>query len=511
MSLLGLPPEIVDELLNLSLPHSIQHFSMSCKAVYARAAPQLRRHKALGQKWKRALLLASDHGNPLRMLYEISQDPLVPQYIEALDLREWPSTAARAMPAEMDSNTFRTDAKAMDAIKDLVTDSIVLQNAGLDPDEWWEMMMNEDVVDEMAVQSEEVYTPYTIVMLLTQLPNLKSLQLPPGWAGFRPFDDAAMRSGEDDKRIMTLLDALVAQSYRTGAPLGQLKSVLPFMSEGYEERAGLQAIQAFLPLKSMRSLFLVSCLAVDDNYTGIPFEWRYPTMTTSLRRVELAFCCMDADGISVLLARTPLLQVFKYSHQTKWHGCEHDWNPGAFTEAVARHVGPSLTDFALTIDDLYGDVINGASSVLSFSNLKRLEVDVRVFCGPPIESGQKRGMNAFVPQGDRAWTVEDIPCIGSMLPPSIVAVEINTDFPNPDHVALEALLKNVKEQRAERLKSLETVVIRQYDAESARDMVERAGITLAIYDELGEDRPRSMMPSWKREFARRVGGIRWGL
>jgi hypothetical protein len=508
MSLLGLPSEILDELLTLSLPHSIEHFALSCKAVYARAAPQLRQHQALRQQWQRALLSASDHGNPLRMLYEISQNALVTEYIETLDLRQAPVEAAIDTPMDLDS--FRTDQNAMDAIKDLVMSSTVLQNAGVDPDEWWEKMMNEDEVDDEAEQGEEIYTPYTIVMLLTLLPNLKALQLPPGWASFKPFDNPAINPSEDDKQIMSVLDVMVAQSNRIGAPLARLESVLPFMREGYEERAGLQAIQPFMPLKSMRSLFAVSCIAVDDNYTGIPFEWRYPTMTTSLRRVELAFCCMDADGISVLLSRTPLLQVLKYSHQTKWHGCEHDWNPGAFTEAVSRHCGPSLTDFALTIDELYGEVINGASSFLSFSNLKRLEVDVRIFCGPPIESGQQRGMNAVVPEGERAWTVEDIPCIGSMLPTSIVQVEINTDFPEPDDMALEALLKNIKEQRADRLRSLETVVIRQYDAKSARDMVERAGITLVIYDELGEDRPRSMMPSWKREFAERVGGIRWG-
>lgn len=504
MNLLGLPPELIDELLTLSLPDGIEGFALCCKAVYARAAPQLRQHGMLRRQWRRAKLVAADHGNPLRILYEISQDPLVAQYIETLDLRYVRETQG----VSTDLEAFRMEQGAMDAIKELVTDSSKLQNAGMDTNEWWEKMMSEDEVDEEAEEGETVWTPYTIVMLLAQLPNLRQLQLPRSWSNLKPFEDPEWNASEDDKRIVTVLDMMMRQSNVHGAPLGRLEAILPFAPEGYDERAGLQVVQPFLPFKNMRSLFAVSCLAVDDSYTGIPFEWRYPAMTTSLTRVELAYCCMDADGISVLLARTPLLQTFKYSHQTKWHGCEHDWNPGAFNEAVARHCGRTLTELALTIDEMFGDIVNGASSFLSYPNLKRLEVDVRIFEGPPIESGQQRGMEAFVPEGEKEWTVEDIPCIGSMLPNSIEEVEINTDYPEPDDRALQALLKNVKEQRAERLRRLRNVIIRQYNAETAREMVEQAGITLAIFTE-GEDEPRSMMPSWKRKFAEKVGGIRF--
>jgi hypothetical protein len=77
-------------------------------------------------------------------------------------------------------------------------------------------------------------------------------------------------------------------------------------------------LEPFMRLKSLRELYSTSCLAIDDGYTGMPFHWRFPGINSNLRRVELAYCCMDAEGISVLLRQTPCLQIFRYLHECKW-------------------------------------------------------------------------------------------------------------------------------------------------------------------------------------------------
>lgn len=504
MGLLDLPPELLDEVVTLTILDGFESFVITCKAVHVRAAPQIKRYNAIQrlQRYAAAPVSVVGAGKPLRLLYEISRDPLVAQSIKALNLGDTRGRSCGNVDVS-DFEEFRYDEEVMEKIKKLVTEAEYLQRAGVDVDIWWKKVIKEDESQE---QDEEQGEPYTIVSLLSQLPNLTSLQLSPFWSDVRPFDDA----NEDNKRITYVLDALIQNSNsgeRRGKPLGKLETILPFMPEGYEERAGLQCVQPFMLLNTLTELYAVSCIAVDDNYTGIPFQWRYPTVNSSLRRIELAFCCIDAEGISALVSRTPLLQVFKYSHQTKWHGCQHDWNPGAFNEAVARHCGQNITDLAITIDDLYGDVINGASSFLSYPNLRYLEVDVRIFNGPPIESGQQHGINSVLPEGAMPWKEDDIPCIGSMLPISVVEVQINTDYPYPDKRALIALLKNLKQQRAERLTSLDKVTIRQFDGESATDVVEKTGATLVIFDKEGKSGTRSMMPAWKREFEKRVGGL----
>jgi hypothetical protein len=186
-------------------------------------------------------------------------------------------------------------------------------------------------------------------------------------------------------------------------------------------------LQPFMALDSLKEMYLHSAVAVDDQFDGYVFEWKFPGLSSALTRFEFVSSCISADGLSSLVAHTPNLAVLKYSHQTKFHGCEYDWNPGAFVEALARHCSNTIVEVAITIDELMGDIINGASSFLALPNIKKLEVDVQVFCGPPVESGQRRGPDARVPDGERPWTSEDIPCIGSMMPTGIREVQINTD------------------------------------------------------------------------------------
>ncbi|KAF2123371.1 hypothetical protein P153DRAFT_371697 [Dothidotthia symphoricarpi CBS 119687] len=263
-----------------------------------------------------------------------------------------------------------------------------------------------------------------------------------------------------------------------------------------------------MALHSVRNLYAVSCVAVEDDWDGIIFQWPESSPRSRLTRIELACCCIDAHGLSNLLANTPELTTFKYSHQTKWDGLEYDWNPGEFAEAIANYCGERLTELAITIDELHGDIVNGLSSFMRFTELQTLEVDVKTFCGPPLESGQRLGRNYKVPPGARPWTYVEIPCLGDMLPESIRELHLNTDFPEPSEQALMALCKNLKPRRHDKLKKLEKTIIRHYRSSTAKGVAEDNGLTLEPFDTATyEPRPRPMMPLWKRQFDSRVGGI----
>ncbi|KAF2251274.1 hypothetical protein BU26DRAFT_279643 [Trematosphaeria pertusa] len=505
MGLLDLPTELLDGILDLTLPSGIESFALTCKTAYALAAPQVQRHNALKRQWRRTTNYSTPrHGDTLRILYEISRDPLVAEYIESLDLwnEEEPGPDEEEDAGREGGllDDFRTDQAAMEKLKEMVTASEFLDGDG---QEWWEQIVKE----EEAYDGDNQHLSHATIALLGLLPNLKTLRLWPDWL------EISRSSPKHDKWLRTMNEGLKRIVNRagqgSGRPLGKLQAIVPYMWAGYEERTGLQDVQAFMTLPSLTELYLVSCIAVDDGYSGIPFEWAAPGLMSHLTRIELASCCMDADGLSALVSHTPKLSIFRYSHETKWHGCEHDWNPGSFIEALARNCGNTITELAITIDTLYGEIINGASSFLFFPKLEILEVDVRIFCGPPVESGQQLGENAVMPEGARPWTKEDIPCIGSMMPKSIVQLSINTEFPEPDEMALKSLLKNLKEQRAERLHKLETVILRQYSNDSAHEFAINAGATLEAFDHGVENvRPRHTMPLWKREFAERTAWLR---
>ena len=500
MSLLSLPLEIIDIIIDLSLPSSIEELSLVCKAIYERAQVQIVRHNTLKQQWKRANNYRTGRlDDTLGILDAIAQDPLIAEYIEVLDL--WDERGLS--DEDEDFLDFRGDVDSMERVKTLITSSTFLKESGVDPEAWWDKMMKEEGT---RIDHDNTEVSCTAITLLGLLPNLKSIRLDPGWQHFSPDQP-------DGEILLSVLQSIISRTGQTGdsrqQPLSQLRTILPFMHPGYEDKAALQSVQPFLEIPAISELYLVSAVAVDDGYTGFPFKWSTPILAPNLTRIELVASCIDAEGISELLRHTPNVTVFKYAHETKWHGCQHDWNAGAFVEAVAHHCGNTIIDLAITIDELYGEIINGVSSLLAFPHLERLEVDVTVFRGPPLESGQQLGEGGSVPEGATAWVETDIPCIGSMLPDSIVEAQINTDFPNPDEKALAGLLKNLRSQRMERLHKLERCIIRQYKAESARLYAEMAGATLETFDfEIENPRALNMMPAWKREFNERISTLR---
>lgn len=503
MGLLQLPGELLDEIITQTIPNGFISFALSCKQIYGRATDQIERHNRLRQLARYAAQPSNDKGKAMYLLYELSRDQLLGQCIHYLNLRD-PLAEGSQSETSFLSDEFRMEEDAMEKIKSLVTSSPWLHQAGADVEDWWRLVMEED--DRVDHEDDPQGIPYTVVSLLSQLPMLRSLQLPWSW---KEFDHNDASNTDAEKQLLYVLDALVGYSNKGTEPqrcLGSLSTLLPFMPEGYEERAGFQCLEPFLSLNSLRELYGVSLIAVEDSYTGIPFTWR-ANQHSALRRIELAYCCIDAEGLSSIVQHTPQLEVFRYSHQTKWHGCQHDWNAGAFVSALSTYCGASITTLAITIDELYGDIVNGASSFLSFGKLQLLEVDVRIFCGPPIESNQRKGLNNYVPPGETPWTVHDIPCIGSMAPVSIRNLIINTDYPSSDKQALRSLLKNVQQQKAERLENLQAVTIRQFDGDSAKSTFAIPGLVICVDGNQEEYWPRDQLPLWKRDFHWRVGGV----
>lgn len=500
MGLLDLPPEILDYIIDFAGPAGLESFVLSCKAVYGLAKTQIRDHNSMIRRWRHANNQSpTRRADTLSMLHEISQNPIIAEYIETLSL--WDRRLEEDINSMDETEGFRNDQQSMQAIKDCLRNTEYFQNADLD--EWWVEIMEEDRADDIE-SSDKLYATYS---LLTLLPNLRTLQLPDRWH--------EVRSGEAAEALVSSIESLVSMSNdsinsthkRNRHALQSLETIMPFAEEGYDIRVGLQCLQPFMVLNSIRNLDVVSCVAIDDDWGGIPFHWSY-SGKSPLTRIEFASCCMDAHGLDTLLSNTPAVTIFRYSHQTKWDGLGFDWNPGEFLQTLATYLGRQLTELAITVDELHGEIVNGLSSFHSFSKLEKLEVDVIPFCGPPLESGQRLGRDAFAPEGAEAWTHGDIPCLGDMLPNSIREVHLNTDFPVPSEQSLKSLVKNIVDRRKDKLRQLDSCIIRQYQSNSAQELADRHEVVLESFDmDVMDPRARAMMPLWKREFDQRVGGI----
>jgi hypothetical protein len=320
MQLLDLPADIIDEIIGHSLPSGFEAFALCCRAIYTRAAPKIARHNLLKQRWKCTTIAGSkNQSDILRILCEIACDPLVGQYIESLSLRGH----GGGPNVDTKNDRFKSDEKVMTSIKNMVLHSECFNNAGVDAQLWWEVMLQGFGLENEAENEDNNHRPYhrvayATVTLLNQLPNLQALELPPEWYS---LNNNRTPLPEAEERLEAVLKTMVEASNSSGnrnQPLAKLRIILPSTREGYEERNPFRVLEPFVRLNSLEELYSTSCLAIDDGYTGMAFHWRFPGINSSLRRVELAYCCMDAEGISVLLRHTPCLEIFRYLHECKW-------------------------------------------------------------------------------------------------------------------------------------------------------------------------------------------------
>jgi hypothetical protein len=165
MGLLDLPPELLDFIIDRTPPDGIESFVLSCKTVYGRAASQIQRHNALRRQWDHTTNASQNRrGDTLAILYQISREPVIAQYIESLHL--WDRRSEDEMDIDSTAFNFRDDESAMQDIKDLLRYAEHFANA--DEEEWWSHIVEEDRAGDQANMDKL----YATVALLSLLPNL---------------------------------------------------------------------------------------------------------------------------------------------------------------------------------------------------------------------------------------------------------------------------------------------------------------------------------------------------
>lgn len=531
MQLLDLPPEILDQIIDWCMPHGFESFVLSCKSVHARSKPLIPLHNDLKKKWTRAENDSPYRGDTLRFLREIAKQPLVARYISTLLLWDRRLRLNRRKEEvikeenEYPGSRFRQDSEAMRGIKEVVLSwgAKYFDLAGISGEEWWREVEQEMKIPENTEADSADDSPFATISLLLCLPNVKELQLSPRWGESRWYVE-----GDREKRegLRTpLLDALTRACHDpkfAEKSLGKLEVIFPFMSAWYEAKAGFGDAEWFILMPSVKEVFLTSCLAVDDGYTGIPFNWHIPDIASNAYRLELAFCCIDTDGISKIVSRMPQLSIFKYGHECKWHGCLFDWNAGTFLEAVAKQVGHNIVELGFACEEI-GAVENGVDDFKhAFPRLRKLDIDVRVLMAPPVSSGQMRGDCGFCPKGMKRWEEGELPCLATILPPTLEELHLNTDFPstgdisNPHAKALITLLNGFKQEREKYLPNLNNVVVRQFNVATAKSIVEDQGCVFESWNPQNDEhhrkarssyynrQERRRMPLWIREFEDRI-------
>ena len=534
MILSSLPPEILRLIAYETLPEGFESLALTCKALYTSSIGFIKQHHNLKVEWGHVTFNCNDDrdfsfndndckvDNVQHLLLEVVRTPLVARYIKNLDL--W--TRSRRL-RKSDNIQWQQLCETYDPEKpELVTagfahsirSNVVLQKAGIDIERWIQRILGFHVPDE-----SPGYDPHVTATLLTLCPNVKILQLPMYWKNLCEvdFENAArLNVSDDDQDLWKVLDQIVSttcvEQQRTESPLAQLETILPCALTGYGNYGfgAFRSLAAFLPMPQLTTLHACGYKLCDDNHTGKPFgQWRYKGCVSRLRHIELANCCMDST-IDLFLAHVPELRTLKYSHQTKWHGCQHDWSAGEFVDAIGRCCGSTIEDLAITVDSVMGEIVTGVVSMKEFTSLKHLEVDVSIFCGPSIASGQRRGYGGT--PGN--WDPTQIARLIDILPPLLETITIvgNGVWERGGHsvddsvVMIKRLFADFTVQPSPFFKKLERVHVVQRQVyrrdwldqtEELEKLYTRAGIDLEYVGEI--DEIDAIEAPWRRSFQER--------
>lgn len=363
MSLLALPPELTCQIISETIPSGFESLMLSRRTVFEAGKTLLGKYNAFRRAYKH-VTFGRDSRGIYTLLLRIAQDPVIASYVESLDL--W--NGGQTEPSAEDNNSNGVEEyRVADDLEWLVSRSIYMCGPNADSNEWVRRLMEE--------YSTKSFPRYGCFILLQLLPNLRRLTPTPEWNFLE--DDRDDGKFSEESCWLSLVASANDPEQVTG-PLRRLEEIRPCYQTGYDSYMGLQMFEPFMAIPSTRTCSLTSCKAGDDGYTGQPFEWTYPSVSSNIVRLELACCCMTGPGIGEVVRCMPNLRTLLYSHEVKWHGCLSEWDIGEFVAHVGKWCGGFLENLSISMaGSVDGDIAGAAPYLKQFEALQTLELDLR--------------------------------------------------------------------------------------------------------------------------------------
>ncbi|KAJ5620529.1 hypothetical protein N7510_004513 [Penicillium lagena] len=384
-------------------------------------------------------------GLPLEVLMQIVQQTIPAEFeATALSCKALfaASTPFRAQDEEQDEEVLNSlEAEVPAALRNLVLTSPFIEHFGGDPDDWIQ-----------GIQQSGIYAD---VFLLTLLSQVRRVTLYPRWDELDPCQTHYVLS---NKHLWPVLKQITYQAKHSeefpGAPLSMLSTIESSRDFSSDEKSPLTPFVPFLAINSISEVSLVSCVFYDDGYTGMAFDPLVECYSTNLRTLNVDASVAGPKELSQLLSRIPNLEIFRFSHQTKHHGCGYLYNFGAFLDTVQNICGKTLKELSVRLIILESGGSKGATLVdmTRFQKLAVLGINIEMLCGPPYDSSM-RDLDAeeIESVGSPAW-----PKLINMLPVSIEKVNLYLDTFEDDYLkCISHLVEDLPEARVTKLPCLD--------------------------------------------------------
>ncbi|KAI0975909.1 F-box domain protein [Xylaria arbuscula] len=353
---ISLPNELLDEIIEHSVPEGFESLALTCKELYALCTPFIEHHNYLRRSF-RAFVYCDFPREPstgiifqaFDLIARIAADPIVARYIIDADFGydSFPSRARAPtdVPNMNDGGPLAT----------LFADSSYLARAGLDWKEYYALIEEE-------LRQRPCYSQHAAAFVLTLLPNVKQLTLPKAW--------------KPSEKTDRLLEAIVheAKPSNSSCTTPSLADVTAF--EVSQRRLGegpfdLNVTVPFLAMPHLRELRSNDCLAIGSTSMSLASRAPYGRCGEFLETVNFSSCCFDEETIAKFLKHTPRLRTLQYSHMSRGIDNRRDWNMCEFVTAIEREVGNHLQELDIAILHLRGLLIPGKASMRGFKRLRK--------------------------------------------------------------------------------------------------------------------------------------------
>ncbi|KAF9882890.1 hypothetical protein FE257_004904 [Aspergillus nanangensis] len=464
-SLLSLPMELLGQIVQETMPVGFEAIALACKTLHAASTPFQAQYAIRTKRFRDFAFSGrlqknpeddeeSDSGeywdqttqetgirirNTRELLEHIAADPTVAQYIQCVNLgkvdklddedEDEDEDEANEMPSPR-------ECEISDALRILVHTSPFIQAVGGNPENWIPGIRRSGVDAD--------------VFLMTLISQLREVTMHPRWDVLDPF------GRRNDERRWQVLKLLTHRANRPDeypdAPLSLLSVVNSSREPGYEEKVPLTPVVPFLAINSVTEVSLVSCVFKDDGYTGNQFHPTMSRYSANLRTLDLDSCVAGVEELSQVLSRIPNLEVFRFSHETKWHGCGHNQNMGALLATVQDLCADNLRELVVSIVTPWGDPGATLVDMTRFRKLAVLELDVDMLCGPAYDPSMRDLEGDQIEAHDGpAW-----PRLVDMLPASIERFALNLSTFSDQHLkCVSHLIEGLEHGRASKLPHLE--------------------------------------------------------
>jgi hypothetical protein len=438
MILTNLPGELLDMIIEYSQPQSFENLATTCKKVYARCAPFIKRHNKLRFRFRTFNYCSHPRDNVVAasdLINIIAADPMVARYIRTANLVNDSSFLKHARTRGEPPKSVPTIEEGGVTVH-LFANSTYLQRAQLDWREYYSTFA-EDV-------REMRYSQHGSAFLLTLLEETEKLTIPYSW--------------KPNAATFQLLDVLVKEPGHTSSQSSGLRSVSSFhgpLSRSETEDWGLSWALPFLALPRLKSFSAPCSFAVGANSRSLAFRGS-PHTANTLEIAHLGGCCIDHVGMTDFLKHTPRLKTLRYWHSTRNDYVPSDWDICKFINAVAREAGSHLIELSVNIQELHGALLPGKASIRSFQKLKKFEFPLEiVMCN----------MNAAGFTGNIATSLQRLfngsldPFVHDLIPTSVSHLSLKSEGLIPHDIALDGLFRRFRAIRRTQLPGLQEIHI----------------------------------------------------